>query len=364
LTVVFCVTAWAVGGCLPSGPGDGRCNGNLGCSSNQTVGATAGQRDDDVPVPTKRPSPHAKGVNAVIAGPGCGKPLPADQPTTIPGQIDGYKVFTVMGTGATLAGPEPADVGPRRFWVRVPLDYNPGIAYRVVFIGGGYQIDDPSKVYPLFDGAKGGTEQAVYVAIDRPTDQEGYDIRSGAASREWEAFQLFMQVVDETYCVDQNRIFAVGYEPGGQLANMWGCYFAGDGRQPASDPTTPRAFAPRYHVRGRASVAVAAGAPEDDPPCNGPVAALWIHDYIDGSAPISTAWAERDDVLRRNDCADSPTAPWHPEVAGLQTCVQYTTCPKDYPVVFCRTEGLGNASQDNAAVPAFTMFFDEAAPRP
>src|SRR4051812_8717971 len=59
-------------------------------------------------------------VNAVLRGAGCGKPLPADQPPTVPSTPKGYKQFTVMGAGATLAGQVPAKVGPRTFWVRVP----------------------------------------------------------------------------------------------------------------------------------------------------------------------------------------------------------------------------------------------------
>src|SRR6185503_9684961 len=102
--------------------------------------------------------------------------------------------------------------------------------------------------------------------------------------------------------------------------------------------------------RGQGSVA--AGDPTNNPPCNGPVAALWIHDVQDGAVPLGMAYAARDRVLKMNGCADSPTAPWHHEIAGLETCERYTACPAAYPVVFCQTAGLGHSWQPSAAVPA------------
>ena len=43
---------------------------------------------------------------------------------------------------------------------------------------------------------------------------------------------------------------------------------------------------------------------------------------------------------------------------------EYTDCPAAYPVVFCTTTGLGHADQHERAIPAFTLFFDEASAAP
>jgi hypothetical protein len=348
------VLAAALAGCEGGGATDSRCAGYLGCSAGQSVGIA--------PVPVV---PPPKNTDVILRGAGCGKPRPADQPVTTPGQNTGWKPFTVMTTGATLAGLDPTKVGTRTFWVRLPADYDPRTAYRVVYIGGEYGSTEPTDVYPMFNEAMGGTEKAIYVALtvdSKQGDDDGYDEADGPASYEWEAFQLFQAVVDDTYCVDNNRIYAVGNDPGGFVANMWGCYFAGDGERPASDPTTPRAFARQYHLRGQGSVA--AGDVPNDPPCNGPVAALWIHDTNDGDVPIALARAARDRVLTMNGCAGSPTADWHHEIAGLETCETYTACPPDYPVVFCQTTGLGHQWQASAAVPAWTLLFDQLTTRP
>jgi poly(3-hydroxybutyrate) depolymerase len=259
----------------------------------------------------------------------------------------------------TLAGVQPAKMGPRTFWVRVPADYDPNHAYRVVYLGGGYGVTTPADFFPLYDASMGGREDAIYVAVATPSDRvndNGYDDRSGLASEEWEAFQMFQTVVDHTYCVDDNRLYAVGYETGATLANMWGCYFSGDGQFPTSTPDQPRKFAPGYHLRGEG--VVSGSDPDNDPPCNGPVAFLGIHDINNGSVPIGLGHAARDRALRMNGCAGSATMAWHDDTPALASCVQYVSCPRDYPVVFCESMGLGQASQSNTAVPAFTLLFD------
>jgi poly(3-hydroxybutyrate) depolymerase len=114
------------------------------------------------------------------------------------------------------------------------------------------------------------------------------------------------------------------------------------------------------------------GEPANNPPCNGPVAAIWIHDLSDTSNPISGNQSALARVLKMNGCVGSPTATWNPEPASTnqevmeipQVCLQYTACPKQYPVVFCTTRGQGHLDQGGLAIPAFTDFFKlvESAP--
>ncbi len=228
----------------------------------------------------------------------------------------------------------------------------------------------------LFSAQQGGNEEAIYVALDIPTDMvnmDCYDNQSGPSSQEWEAFELFHTVVDSTYCVDNDNVFVSGYSTGAWLSNMWGCYFAGDGQRPwngvpggaaSGTNVAPRRFAPRYHVRGQA--ANSGGEPNNNPPCNGPVAAIWLHDLEDNSNPYA---GEHDvalpRVLRMNGCesANPNTAPWHEDIMGKGVCVKYTDCPAAYPVVFCSTEGEGHGDDHYRAIPAFTLFFDEATAR-
>ena len=320
--------------------------------------------------------PGAAGASVPAIGAGCGKPLPADQPMTIPGRPTGYLHYTVMGTGATLAGPVPTKAGPRTFWVRVPVDYDPNHRYRVVYIGqgcGGYEAANTLTMH-LFQEASGGSEQAIYVALDIPTDmanQDCYDNNAGPSSQEWEAFELFHTVVDANYCVDNDHVFVSGYSTGGALASQWGCYFAGDGQRPwngvpnGNPPVAPRTFAPQYHVRGQA--ADSGIEPDNQPPCNGPVAAFWLHDLMDSNPYSSSHDVALPRVLKMNGCFAGPnqkTEPWHEDVMGEGVCVKYTDCPAAYPVVFCTTN-QGTISDDHwHAIPAFKLFFDEASAAP
>jgi hypothetical protein len=220
--------------------------------------------------------------------------------------------------------------------------------------------------YQLFREALGGTEQAIYVAMDLPTNMANmncYDNRDGALSQEWEAFELFHSVVDENYCVDNNRIYVAGYSTGGWLANMWGCYFAGDGQNPASTPGVPRKFAPRYRIRGQA--AVTGGEPANNPPCNGKVAAVWIHDSGDNANPIAGNIAALERVGKMNGCDTTymNTAiqePWHPEHPLLgNVCKRFTSCAASTPVVFCTTVGLARTDHSERFIPALKFLFDE-----
>jgi poly(3-hydroxybutyrate) depolymerase len=361
------VTALVVCSCEPADSSDTACAGYLGCSAGKRIGPPEGTVTVTAATLVQPLGVTPTGINAVLPGAGCGKPIPETAPVTKPGTPKGYMHYTVQGTGATLAGTIPAKVGPRTFWVRVPADYDPEHAYRVVYIGqgcGGFDSANTNTL-SLYKEGLNGNEEAIYVALDIPRDMANmdcYDNRDGKASQEWEAFELFHKVVDENYCVDNNRVYVSGYSTGGWLANMWGCYFGG-----TPDPAKPRRFAPCYHIRGQA--AVTGGEPTEQPTCGGPVAAIWIHDQNDNGNPITGSKEALKRVGMSNMCNtnyDDKTIqePWHPEEPLLvDICKKFKDCPADYPVVFCTTLGLGHADQKERATVAFKHFFDELNPK-
>jgi hypothetical protein len=229
-----------------------------------------------------------------------------------------------------------------------------------VYLGqgcGGYKVANTST-YPLYKESMGGTEQAIYVAMDIPDDmanQDCYDNRDGLRSQEWEAFQLFQEFVDAHYCVDLNKIYVAGYSTGSWLANMWGCYFSGW-------PKPPRKFAPTYHIRAQASTS--GGEPPEQPACGGPVAGMWVHDVNDNANLIAGNIRALARVGRMNGCDTTygdatPQTYWHADDLHIGNgCHKFVGCPADYPVVFCTNSGL-RGSQDERVVPALKYFFDE-----
>jgi dienelactone hydrolase len=302
--------------------------------------------------------PGPNDLNSVWKSSGCGKPLPANQVKTVPGSRTGYTEYHVKQTGITIGADQPDKAVDRQFFVRVPVDYDPNKAYRVVYIYQGCSAnanEGNTATLPLFNEAQGGTEQAVYVAVSLPPNHPNnncYDNRAGTISQEWEAFQEFHDKVESTYCVDNNRIFVSGYSSGGWISNMFSCYFGGI-------PTPPRKFLPTYAVRARA--AVSGGLiPDNMPACNGAVGALYLHDAGDMTNVIAGSYLGRDNTLKQDGCVGSQTAPW-PDMSDV--CVQYTACPKDHPVVFCTTNGQGHNDQANRAVPGFKKFFDMMNPQ-
>ena len=364
LLVAACANSGKNDGFLPPA-GTGGASGPRGGGSGGATGSGGSGTGNGSPDASSTPGDGGGGagpstdprvnVDLVWKSSGCGKDLPANQQPTTPGQRQGYTEYHVMQTGATLAATDPSKAVDRLFWIRVPANYDKNKAYRVVYIGqgcgGGNGRDN---TWTLFDESRGGSEQAIYVAMALPPNNPNgacYDNEAGASSQEWEAFALFHAVVESKYCADNNRVYIAGYSSGGWVANMWGCYFAGI-------PDPPRKFAPNFRLRGQASVT---GGLPAIPQCNGRVAGIWIHDAGDTANVIAGSYAARDRVLAANGCAGSPTAPWAPM---SDVCVQYTACPKEFPVVFCTTNGQGHGDQPTRALPAFAKFFDMMGPMP
>ena len=317
-------------------------------------------------------------VNLVWRSSGCGKSLPANQAQTVVGEPTGYTRFQVTEDGATPNGNDPAKAITRTFWVRVPADYDPNTALRVVYIGRLCGEPDNASLdpmtldsyYGLFKESLGGSEEAIYVALTlpgnltTPGDDDCYDTVSVGDSEEPEAFQLIHSFVDENFCVDDNRIFVVHVtsDHAASLASMLGCYFGG------IQPT--RAFGRNFAIRGQATVWNDSLSMFPQPSCNGPVAGILIRDAL-AAGQNQSAFEARDRFLAANHCAGSAAVTW-PSATWVNAgepppCVQYVDCPTEYPVVVCKTVGQLDATANPQAAPAisaFRRFFDTMNPAP
>jgi hypothetical protein len=281
---------------------------------------------------------------------GCGKD---------PGQALGaWQQYLVPLDGQTLGQPQTTHKN-REIFVRLPPNYDSSKPYRIVYIGVGCSSPNGrDSAYPLWDTNQGGDADAIYVGLSLPdpsTNNDCYDNRAGVNSIEWESLDHDHAFVSDKFCIDNDKVYMGGYSSGGWIANMFSCYF---GEPPAAPP---RKFLPNIALRG--VMAVAGCWIDGNPMCNGPVAGLWIHDENDGGAnPYSCAVEQKNRLLEQNGCtggAGGPTEKWGADFFNAGSCVKYTNCPKEYPVIFCTTTGRGHGSQNDNVIPGFNKFVDE-----
>jgi len=212
----------------------------------------------------------------------------------------------------------------RRWWVWLPMGYDPMRAYPVVF---------------LLHGC--GTETN-NVPMQRVTGDDAILVRSVAVEDCWdtaangpdvELFGLLVTAAEAGFCVDSSRRFGVGYSSGSWLINAIECV----------DGTLLRAAA-----------SVAGGTPGARN-CTGQIARLFIHDADDPENDISGNVTERDRLLELNGC-DASIAPVPEEPAP---CARYQGCDEGYPVIWCETMGEGHDRQDTLASEAAWGLFTE-----
>lgn len=289
---------------------------------------------------------------------------------------------------AGITNPPTGDAGAtatdRLYYVRLPANYDPNKAYRTVYLGPGCNEpqDEQPNVRHVYALQEASTDQAILVAMEPglynaahyngatcgtmnpPTCQYCFDdgaYATMAGSLEFPYFDALHKQIEASYCVDKNRQFYAGYSSGGWLAQELGCQF-------------PDVLRAQGNTTGGLPNVIANGTQH----CKDhPIAAFLLHDFNDGSNPYSGSVAALERLLKLNNCqggqtmSTAPTAPYsifdlNPDgglldaglpAANMVSCVQYTGCPADYPIVFCTSMGQAHNAQDSTAIPAFWQFF-------
>ena len=155
------------------------------------------------------------------------------------------------------------------------------------------------------------------------------------ASPEYAVFDALVTEIENTFCIDKNRVFADGFSSGAWMAQMLGCQ---------------RANVIKAHGQGAGGFPISLRHAVD---CKGPVAALFSHGSGDGTNHIHGSRQDRDRLLKTNQC-DNTTKPY----GGFSQCVEYQNCLPGYPVVFCEYPGLGHSpgSSQDASI---SLFFNQ-----
>ena len=307
-------------------PGSGGASG-----STSATGGTAG-RDAGRDAPTGTGGAGTGGAGGVSvdggttaagggggASAGCGSAN-----TTSPCSKSGTKCsLDVSGTART-------------YYVQLPTSYSSSKQYPVVFqfhpMGG--SAEQALNEY----GISKGLPDAIYVT---PQGLVSGSAGSDAGSAGWAntggvdiAFTKAMLAdVQANYCVDNARIFSVGFSYGGMMSFAIGCEM-GD---------VFRAIAPM------------SGALYSDFNCKGTghAIAMWgSHGLTDNVVPIADGRSARDKILQQNHCGTT-TTPIDPS-----PCVSYQGCDSGYPVTWCEFDGTHQPpSFGTSAITAFFKSF-------
>ena len=205
----------------------------------------------------------------------------------------------------------------RSYIVTLPANYNASQPHQLVFAWHG-RTGTATQIARNYYGLKSLMTNAIFVApqglgtTTDPTDTgwpntNGQDIAFLRATLTW---------MNTNYCVDQARVFSVGFSYGGIMSHTIACQMS----------DTFRAVAP------------IAGATFGRPSClTHPIAAWMTHGSMDTSASggvdFTAGESARDRIVALNHCT-STTAPADPS-----PCVAYQGCDAGYPVQWCPHDG-------------------------
>ncbi len=238
--------------------------------------------------------------------------------------------FVPGGVSAQKA-PNGENFVNRDFAIELPANYDPTVPYPIYYGADGCSAAPPPEHGPGF--TPGGVTGAIQVGLQQINGcfADGgvqcasvQNVAQCVNSPELPYFLAVRDWVEANFCVDRSKEFLGGLSSGAWLAYTLGCA-TGDS------------------LRG--FVSVAGGKREHRWPCDGaPVAALMVASEFDTTNPVGPLQTldtgldsygsapARDDVLARNGCVGTATAPFDPK---FPVCLKYTGCPEAYPVVWC-----------------------------
>ena len=197
----------------------------------------------------------------------------------------------------------------RDYILSMPADYDPSIAYPLVFAWHGRGGDGAlAKLYYKIEEASQGKAIFVYpdgLPLADMANETGWDLDPN--NEDFALFDALFADVQSRLCIDPARIFSTGHSFGGYMSNQIACY------------------------RGdvvRAIGEVAGGGPFGA--CTGGSVAAWLaHGNIDQVVPFSEGTKSRDHWAGANGCA-AETMPVDPDA-----CIAFTGCDDGQPVVWC-----------------------------
>lgn len=305
----------ALGGAGATAGGNAGAGGNVGAGGGSSgAGGSAGG------------APEVKSL-------GCGKAAPAEFTPEM------YIRKSLPDVAKTKKGAE------RVYELRLPKNYDMNRAYPVVFEDHGCDGSIPFHI------EKATGTDAIVVAL-RAGDNQDNNYMGGcfatgpndAQLTEVPYFDAVVTTIELNLCVDKSKLYMEGYSSGSWLTNLLGCVRANV-------------------IRGQGNAT--GGLPKVPAECQGPIAAMLVHDDTDTMNTIQEGMKARDRIKAINGCTDE-TMPyqWDVNPNTMSTCVAYQGCKAGYPLIWCPTHNKGHSDQVPITTVGLWKFWSSLPPRP
>lgn len=223
------------------------------------------------------------------------------------------------------------DSTARQYYVKLPSNYDATKAYPVVFefhyLGGSAEAifnDNMYNVRPNF-------ANAIYVIPQGLPDSNGDRGWPNTNNQDIDFTKAMVSTVEASYCVDQSRIFSMGFSYGGMMSITIGCLM----------PDVFRAIG----VESGFSIVYNCNPSHE-------IAVWQTQGDQDTTVTPTNAEAARDTFVKLNHCASTTQA------VNPSPCVAYDNCDTGYPVTWCLIAGESHAIW-NQSGPSIATFFQQ-----
>lgn len=326
-------TALAGGGQSSAGGGVGGAAGSLTSAGGGAGGSSGGAGGAGGMTGGSGGSGGVGGSAPDMKSTGCGQAAPAEFTP------EAYIRKSLPDVAKTPKGAE------RVYELRLPKDYDMNRPYPVVFEDHGCDGSIPFHI------EKATGTDAIVVALRAASNQDnnymGGCFATGpndAELTEVPYFDAVVTTVEMNLCVDKSKLYMEGYSSGSWLTNLLGCVRANV-------------------IRGQGNAT--GGLPKVPNDCQGPIAAMLVHDDTDTMNTIQEGMKARDRIKAINGCTDE-TMPyqWDVNPNTMSTCVAYQGCKAGYPLIWCPTHNKGHSDQVPITTVGLWKFWSSLPPRP
>lgn len=286
--------------------GSSSAAGSTGAAGSSSVAGSSGAAGAGV-AGTSGTGGHAGSSAGGSGGTSAGGSGGASAPTPSPGcgssatPASGTQTIVVSGTS-------------RQYVLTLPANYDSQHPYRLIFAFHGASYTAQS----VADGGPPGS--GPYYGIASPANGSAIFVAPQALSTSWnpqtapdiDFVNAMLASLEANLCVDESRVFSVGFSRGAIMTIGIGC------------------------AEGNVFRAIAAMSGEIQGTCGGahPVAYWASHGTSDTTIPIANGQMARDQFVGINHCGTQTIA------GSPDGCVNYQGCEAGYPTTWCPFDGI------------------------